>query len=438
MSRTTTSTLSTSRWIDPKIFPLLLVNFIGALGYSVILPFLVFLVIDFGGNEIMYGLIGSLYPMFQMVGAPILGSWSDRIGRKKVLLISQAGTFLSWCIFLVAFTTPVQELLSFTSESFGLIVFTLPLLILMLARAFDGLTGGNISVANAYLADITEPSERKANYGKLSAAMSLGFIIGPALAGLLAALPSGKILTVIASASISFIGIFIIQFFLPDVNPCGEKNLKGENEDLKKLMNCEIVDCTAESPEIKHNVWKLDRMKFFIILYFLIFLTFNFFHATFPVHASENLKWNSSSLGIFFTLLSGVIIVTQTYLLPNISKQVSDGKLFITGNLLLAIGFFCMTFQSTTLLYASAVLYGLGNGLMWPTYLGMLSQIGDKNQQGKIQGIAGSAGGLASVIGLIAGGFIFSLISANIFLVSMVGILVIALLGVRFLKTEVV
>lgn len=421
-----------SKWINPRIFPLLLVNFIGALGYSVILPFLVFLVIDFGGNEVMYGLIGAFYPLFQMVGAPILGSWSDRIGRKKVLLISQIGTFVSWCIFLLAFTTPVKELFNLSSEAYGTIIITLPLMVLMAARAFDGLTGGNISVANAYLADITEPAERKANYGKLAAAMNLGFIIGPTLAGLLAALPSGKLWTVIASASISFLGIFIIQFFLPDVSPCGEENLKGENEDLKKMLNHEIRDCRdyAKKQE-KNNIWAINHFKFFILLYFLIFLTFNFFYATFPVHASENLHWDSSALGIFFTLLSTVMIITQTFLLPKLSNRFGDTTLFIIGSLILALAFACMAIPSSGLIYLSAVFYGLGNGLMWPSFLAMLSQLGQQNQQGRIQGLAGSAGSLASIIGLIAGGFIFSVISAHIFFVSALGIFLIALLGIR-------
>ena len=423
-----------SKWIDLKILPLLVVNFIGALGYSVILPFLVFLVIDFGGNEIMYGLVGSLYPIFQLFGAPMLGSWSDRIGRKKVLLISQAGTFLSWCIFLIAFLIPVTDLFQIPYGQLGIITLTLPLLILMTARAFDGLTGGNISVANAYLADITEPEDRKANYGKLAAAMNLGFIMGPTLAGLLASLPSGKIWTVVAAASIAFVGIFIIQFFLPDIRPC-ENPGNHDDEDAKKVFNYEHKDCKPPvKSEARQSIWKLPQFKFFIALYFLIFLAFNFFYATFPVHAAENLKWDSSALGIFFTILSASMIVTQTFLLPRFSKRFSDAALFIAGSFVLVFSFAFLALPYAGLIYLSAILYGLGNGLMWPSFLSMLSKLGTQNQQGKVQGLAGSAGSLASIIGLISGGFLFSLISANIFLVSSIGIFIIALLGIRLLR----
>jgi MFS family permease len=77
-----------------SIFPILSVNFIGTLGYSIILPFLIILVLKFGGNELIYGIMGATYSFFQLIGAPILGNWSDRFGRKKILLLSQAGTFL--------------------------------------------------------------------------------------------------------------------------------------------------------------------------------------------------------------------------------------------------------------------------------------------------------------------------------------------------------
>ena len=77
------------------------------MGFSIVLPFLVFLVIDFGGNSIVYGILAAVYPAFQLIGAPILGRWSDTIGRKKVLLISGAGTLVGWIIFLIALFVPV-------------------------------------------------------------------------------------------------------------------------------------------------------------------------------------------------------------------------------------------------------------------------------------------------------------------------------------------
>jgi MFS family permease len=136
-----------------QLFPILLINFIGTLGFSIVLPFLVFLVKDFGGNAIVFGILSATYPTFQLIGAPILGRWSNIYGRKKILLLSNAGTLVGWIFFLVALFLPKENILSINSL-LGTFVITLPLLVLFLARFIDGLTGGNISVANAYLADI--------------------------------------------------------------------------------------------------------------------------------------------------------------------------------------------------------------------------------------------------------------------------------------------
>lgn len=406
------------KWLDIKLLPLLLVSFIGTLGFSVILPFLVFLVQDFGGNAVMYGLIGALYPAFQMLGSPLLGAWSDRVGRKKVLLLSQAGTFLSWVIFLLAFALPLVSVFEVEVPALGYLVLTLPLLVLMVARAFDGLTGGNISVAYAYLADITTPEERKKGYGKLAAATNLGFIIGPALAGVLGALPNGKFIIVLTAASISLLATLVIYFFLPDVPAQLEET------------------SPKEAPNVR--VWQVPRFPFFVVLYFLIYLAYNLFYATFPVHASDNLQWDSTELGTFFTSLSAVMIITQAVLLPKLSDQygLSDKLLFVGGSFLLVLMFGLLAVPSDSLVYLSAVLFGLGNGVMWPSFLSRLSELGTPRQQGSIQGTAGGAGSLASIIGLIAGGLIFSLGGTVVFIYSAVGFAVIGVLGLWFRSGE--
>jgi MFS transporter, DHA1 family, tetracycline resistance protein len=92
------------------LYPLLLINFNGTLGFSIVLPFLIFSVMDFGGNALVYGILAGVYPAFQLIGAPILGRWSDIYGRKKVLLVSQGGTLVGWMFFLFALFLPVQNL----------------------------------------------------------------------------------------------------------------------------------------------------------------------------------------------------------------------------------------------------------------------------------------------------------------------------------------
>ncbi len=403
-----------------NLLPLFTINFIGALGYSIILPFLVYLVQDFGGNEVIYGLMGAVYPAFQLIGGPILGRWSDKVGRKKVLLISQIGTFISWLIFLVAFFVPQTNLFTF-DYSGETVLFTLPLIVLFVARACDGLTGGNISVANAYLADISTSKTRKKNFGKMSSAMNLGFIIGPVISGYIAALASGKLKTVILAAFISFVAIFIIQFLLK--NP---RNGSSDNEQL---------DSSTEDGSKSVSVWSIPQVPLMVVLFFLIYLAFNFFYATFPIYAANVLKWNSAQLGPFFAVLSGVMILTQGPGLSYLNDHFNEKQLFFAGGILLIAMFYCLTFTDIYVIYTGAVLFGLGNGLMWPSFLSILSTKGSKKQQGAIQGVANSFGSAASIIGLIAGGFIFGLIQQQIFILSCVTMGVVLLVGI-FMKVE--
>jgi DHA1 family tetracycline resistance protein-like MFS transporter len=128
--------------------------------------------------------LGATYSAFQLIGAPLLGKWSDVYGRKKVLLLSNAGTLVGWILFFIALLLPDQKF-SFDTLLFGTFTMSLPILVLFLARAIDGITGGNISVANAYLADISSEKSRSSNFGKMAMSTNLGFILGPAIAGLL-------------------------------------------------------------------------------------------------------------------------------------------------------------------------------------------------------------------------------------------------------------
>lgn len=203
----------------------------GTLGFSIVMPFLVFLVTSFGGNAIIYGIIGAVYPFFQLFGAPLLGKWSDIYGRKKILFLSQAGTVAGWLIFLASAAVPLTVLFTFNSELLGVFSVTIPLIFVFAARAIDGLTGGNISVANAYLADITDEKNRNRNFGKMSVSSNLGFIAGPALAGLLGATSHGYVIPIIAALVLSAITLVLIQFYLPDT---GIKQYTEKPDDIKK------------------------------------------------------------------------------------------------------------------------------------------------------------------------------------------------------------
>jgi DHA1 family tetracycline resistance protein-like MFS transporter len=219
-----------------QLFPILLINFIGTLGFSIVLPFLVFLVEDFGGNAIVFGILSAIYPAFQLIGAPILGKWSDTYGRKKILLLSNAGTLVGWIFFLIALFLRKENILSVNSSLFGTFVLTLPLVVLFFARLIDGITGGNISVANAYLADVSSNENRSKNFGKMTISSNLGFIVGPALAALLGSTIFGNILPVIAALILSLVTLIVIGLSLKEFNSSSTTIIVPEKSTITKVF----------------------------------------------------------------------------------------------------------------------------------------------------------------------------------------------------------
>lgn len=420
------------------LFPILLVNFIGTLGYSIILPFLIILVIKFGGNELMYGMIGATYSFFQLIGAPILGRWSDKFGRKKILLLSQAGTFLAWILFIIALRIPITTLARVESPMLGSFLLTTPLLVLFIARALDGITGGNVSVANAYLADVTTEKDRKSNFGKMAASGNLGFIIGPALAGVLGGTVFQEQLPVMTALLISLGAIVVIAFLMRESIPCVITQ-PVESRNLKKVFGQEHKECYEISGAGRitfKEILKRNHIPFILILYFIIFLAFNFFYVAFPVHAVESLEWSLLELGVFYSVLGFIMVAVQGPVLSKISHKFSDGVLTIVGSILLAGSFFLFTSNDNILIYLGVALFSSGNGIMWPSFLSILSKVADQKYQGAIQGYASSTGSLASIIGLITGGLIYGWIGVTTFWIPGVLLLIIFTLSFKLLAIE--
>jgi MFS transporter, DHA1 family, tetracycline resistance protein len=406
---------------QPSLFPILLVNFVGTLGFSIVLPFLVFLVMKFGGDAIVYGLLAATYPAFQLIGSPILGKWSDIHGRKKVLLLSNIGTSVGWILFLFALFLPTEKTFTIHITLLGTFVVVVPLLILFIARAIDGITGGNISIANAYLADLSSDTTRSKNFGKMAMSSNLGFILGPALAGILGGTIYGAMLPVSAALILSLVTIAVIAFLLKESKPKTEEILVPEEGTIRKVFSQECKECYSTTDTKKprlQDVFKLQYIPFLLILYFLIFLGFNIYYAAFPTHAAKDLKWSVTQLGIFYAVLSGIMVFVQGPVLRKALKKFSEGKLVIIGSIILGTNFVLFASNNLVSVFGAVILFALGNGLMWPPFMSILSRSAGTKLQGAVQGLAGSFGGLASIFGLIFGGFLYNSIGGATFLIS--------------------
>ncbi len=402
------------------LVPLLWVTFIATLGFSLVLPFLVFLVLDFGGNAVIYGLVGATYSATQLVGAPVLGRWSDRVGRRRILLLSQLGTLLAWLLFLCAMLLPITPLADLELAWLGRFTLTVPLLLLVGARALDGLTGGNVAVANAYVADVTAERERSASFGRMAVAQNLGFVVGPAMAGVLGASTLGAMLPVLAAIAISTVALGLIAWRLPESRPhafvdepradCVGKVLGQEQRDCHEVQGASRLGLRAMA--------RIPGVALLLTAHFLIYMAFNFFYVAFPVHAASTLEWTVRDVGLFFSYLSVLMVLVQGPGLTWASKRASDRTLVLVGGLLLGGSFLLFVPESAWWVLAGAALLSAGNGLMWPSLLSLLSKAAGTEAQGTVQGFAGSASAIASILGLLVGGVLYGALGSAVFAMS--------------------
>src|SRR5512147_2865222 len=178
--------------MNKRLFSIILVVFIDLLGFSLILPLLPYYAETFKASQTVTGILIASYALMQLIGAPILGRLSDRFGRRPVLLLSVFGTFLG----------------------FLLLGFANALWMLFVSRIIDGLTGGNLSVAQAYISDVTDAKDRSKGLGMIGAAFGLGFIIGPVSGGLLS--QWGYAVPAFAAAGLALVNLLLVYFWLPE------------------------------------------------------------------------------------------------------------------------------------------------------------------------------------------------------------------------------
>lgn len=438
--------MSPSRKIS--IFPLLAVSFISALGYGIVLPSLVYIVERFHGGNFLYGAIGACYSAFQFIGAPVLGKLSDRFGRKRILFICMLGSTVAWALFIVAFRLPVLTIGTVTTSITGAIALTLPMITIFIARSVDGLTAGDISVANAYVADITTEQERKADFGKMGVAGNLGFILGPALAGVLAQTSFGLLLPIETALGTSIFALLLIIFLLPESHPRKSPSLKTMGKEIVDPGRC----TTASSPssttpqhppslgggDLKltlRGALKIEHIPLLLAIYFVFFLAFSLFVAAMPLYATESLHWSVAETGIFFSVLSVVIVITEGPVLSWFNTRTSAESLTIWGTFIVMLSYLVLLVPSAALAYAAAALYALGNGLMWPSFLSLLSDRAGDNQ-GYIQGLGNSAGSLASIAGLLFGGILFTTMQESIFIVPALLVMIVFVMSWRLKKAR--
>jgi MFS family permease len=331
-----------------------------------------------------------------------------------VLVASQVGTLAAWLLFLAALSLPLIGTGTLAGAT-----LTLPLLLVFVARALDGATGGNISVANAYVADLTReaPELRQLAFGRMGMAASLGFVIGPAVAGLLGGTALGPRLPIAVAALFAAVTTVAILVLLKEPAgrcPEGPPRLSM----LEAGLGQQAKPC-RDAPQQHVTARGVVRGPVALVLVgtFILFLGFDFFYASFPIHAVGAYDWSPTELGAFFTVLSGMMIVAQGPLLSFASRHLGRRVVFAIGMAFLALALISYQLPPGPVTYLGAACFAIGNGLSWPTFQARVAELGG-NEQGVVQGAVTSASSLASIIGLVLGGVLYPTLGGNLFFVA--------------------
>ncbi|MDQ6722956.1 MAG: MFS transporter, partial [Thermoproteota archaeon] len=247
-------------------------------------------------------------------------------------------------------------------------------------------------------------------------------------------------LPVLAAMIFSLIALVLIGFTLKESKSTGAIQVPiPEKENIRKVFSQECKECYKTTNPEKlgfQDIFKLKHIPFLLGLYFFIFLGFNIFYTSFPIHAVAGLKWSITQMGIFFAVLSGIMILVQGPVLRKALQKFSEEKLVIIGSLILGTNFILFVSKDIIILYGAAILFAIGNGLMWPCVMSILSKRAGVIHQGAVQGVASSFGSLASIIGLTIGGLLYNLIGVATFLISAGVIFAVFIMSFQLLKLK--
>ncbi|OGN94915.1 MAG: MFS transporter [Chloroflexi bacterium RBG_13_50_21] len=373
---------------NSRLMTIFLVVFVDLLGFSLILPLLPYYAEAYGATPTIIGLLVASYAAAQLIGAPLLGRLSDRIGRKPVLLISVIGTGIGF--LLLGFADPIGHLLAGWIAPQAANAFVLA--VLFLSRALDGLTGGNITVAQAYITDVTDDQNRAKGLGLIGAAFGLGFIIGPAVGGALS--NWGYNLPAFVAAFVSFINILMIIFLLPE-SLSAERRSEVSGQD-RPPFTLKALNEALKRPK----VGPLLQVRFFFALAFAIFQTI------FALYA-QTIGLSSQTTGILLAYVGVLSVVTQGGLIGFLTRRFRENSLMISGlwimaGALLAWAFTTQLWYLVVLILPMAVAGGVSNTIIQSATTKSVT----RKEVGGILGISASLEAVTRIIAPIAGGYL--------------------------------
>ncbi len=364
-----TDTVAKKRGFPPVLIIFLTV-LIDMIGFGIVIPILPLYSEHFHAQEWQIGLLFGSFSMMQLLAAPLLGRWSDRIGRRPVLLLSILGTAISFLILGLANS----------------------LWMLFLGRIIDGISGGNISTAQAYIADVTPLEKRSSAMGLIGAAFGLGFVFGPAIGGLLGHYSFQ--LPFFVAAGLAFVNVIAIYFALPE----------SLDEERRKLHTAQGVSL-GESWSIARQ----NKLGPVMLCTLLSTIAFSLVTALFALFTANRLHWGVRDNGYLFAYIGILGVIIQGGMLRRLVPRTGERPLIILGSLFLLLSMALMPVTGTVgWIYVACSLLAAGNGFVTPMLLGLASKSTDAASQGAVMGLMQSISSLGRMLGPAVGGFMLS------------------------------
>jgi DHA1 family tetracycline resistance protein-like MFS transporter len=365
--------------MSPLVVVVLIV-LVDLLGFTIVMPLLGPFAKSYGFSPPQIGLLMAAYPMCQLVAAPILGRLSDRYGRRPVLIVSQLGTAISFVILGLSRHYPTM----------------------LLARMLDGASGGNILVAQAYIADVTKPEHRARSLGMIGAAFGVGFVLGPLLGGLLVRLPVDPEwrlrLPFLVAAGFSTIAWILVLVYLPE-----SRAVDGRRSEARVLSWRGLIDTI-----------RLPGVRRLVLLSALNVLAFAALEGTFALYLRERLGWGEDRAMFGFAFLGLVSAVVQGGLIRRLVPKFGEPRLIVIGLALSVVGFVLLGVVTSTPAVLGAILaVGLGQGLASPSIAGLLSRTTPPSEQGAVFGVTSSAQTLARMVNHFAGNILLGWVAPS-------------------------
>jgi MFS family permease len=352
--------------LKSPLLPIFLIVSVDVLGLTIILPLLPFYAEHYGASPAVVGLLVSLYAFCQLIAGPMLGRLSDHMGRRPLLLVSQAGTFIGFLI----------------------LAYANALWLIFLSRAIDGITAGNLSLAQAYISDVTKPEDRAKSFALIGIAFGMGFLIGPGLSGFLS--KYGYQYPIFVAAGLSATSILATYFLLPSVTPA-----LADNATPRKFTVLDWGNYARyyREPGLAPLLWQFFAFTF----------AFSMFMSGFPLFAERRYTWHGQAfgpqqVGYVYAFLGLLGVILQGGLIGRLVKAAGETNLARAGFFFGFVGLVALGFtHSVPLLLITAAVASSGTGIIRPTVTSLITQRAGRSEQGVILGLTQSLNSISAI-----------------------------------------